>query len=97
MLARTHTDAGDGGLSPSQVQGVSAWAGTGLPAPGEGGAAASPSCTVPSSVVQPNARPFLARPVLGAHSSPGPVALQLWFVSLQAGWEGWGGQGRSGR
>uniref|UniRef100_A0A8C3QWH1 Zinc finger SWIM-type containing 5 n=1 Tax=Cyanoderma ruficeps TaxID=181631 RepID=A0A8C3QWH1_9PASS len=53
---------------------VPGWA-PGLPAPGEGGAAASPSRTLPSSVVQPNARPFSAHPVLRAHSSPGPVAL----------------------
>lgn len=98
MLARTQVDAGDGGLEPiaGRVQGVSAWAGT--RAAGSGGGRGCPSFPHHSQLRRAaSARPFLAHPALGAHSSHRPVALQFWFVSLPAGWEGWGGQGRSGR
>lgn len=97
MLARTRVDAGDGGLSPSQVQGVSAWAGT--RAAGFGGGRGSRVAFSHRSQLRGAAKRSALLglpPRLGAHSSPGPVALQFWFVSLPAGWEGWGGQGRSG-
>lgn len=73
-----------------QVQGVSAWAGT--RAAGSGGGRGSRVTFLHHSQLRgaAGARPFPAHLVLGAHSSSGLVALQFRFISLPAGWEGWG-------